>query len=321
MQKEKKERIINQYISMEPNLRIKYPIYTLDNQILLPAGSEMSPGNIDDLISTNRNAYSSITLLSYKSVQKDIIRFIKSVPPYSVIFGDDKQIASLMNQLGSVTLISPLLDMLDYFKEYDFYTYRHHLLVWALSTLLATIMIDDYMDRLKEAESYPTHDVGKICVPLDILHKQTPLTEKEYNHLKHHTTVGYVLLRYYYQDKNKPAPIVARDHHERMDGSGYSRGINLDNRLVEIVIISDIYDALISTRPYRHISFDNRTACEEITKMAEENKLSWDVVKCLIALNRKERPHFTECNVSNEKRGTPPTLNSYGIRILANPGV
>ena len=306
---------------MKTNLRIKYPINTLDNQILLPAGSEISLGNIDALISTNRNTYSSKTLLSYKSVQKDIIKFIKSAPSYRVIFGDDKQVAGLMKLLEPVTLISPLLDMLDYFKEYDFYTYRHHLLVWVLSTHIATIMIDDYKDRLKEATSYPTHDVGKICVPLDILHKQTPLTEKEYNYLKHHTTAGYVLLRYYYQDKNKPAPIVARDHHERMDGSGYSRGINLDNRLVEIVIISDIYDALISTRPYRHISFDNRTACEEITKMAEENKLHLDVVKCLISLNRKDRPHFTECNISSEKRGTPPAQSSYGIRIPVNPDV
>ena len=306
---------------MKTNLRIKYPINTLDNQILLPAGSEMSLGNIDALISTNRNTYSSKTLLSYKSVQKDIIKFIKSAPSYRVIFGDDKQVAGLMKLLEPVTLISPLLDMLDYFKEYDFYTYRHHLLVWVLSTHIATIMIDDYKDRLKEATSYPTHDVGKICVPLDILHKQTPLTEKEYNYLKHHSMAGYVLLRYYYQDTNKLAPIVARDHHERMDGSGYSRGINLDNRLVEIVIISDIYDALISSRPYRHISFDNRTACEEITKMAEENKLHLDVVKCLISLNRKDRPHFTECNISSEKRGTPPVQNSYGIRIPVDPDV
>ena len=306
---------------MKTNLRIKYPINTLDNQILLPAGSEISLGNIDALISTNRNTYSSKTLLSYKSVQKDIIKFIKSAPSYRVIFGDDKQVAGLMKLLEPVTLISPLLDMLDYFKEYDFYTYRHHLLVWVLSTHIATIMIDDYIERLKEATSYPTHDVGKICVPLDILHKQTPLTEKEHNYLKHHAAAGYVLLRYYYQDTNKLAPIVARDHHERMDGSGYSRGINLDNRLVEIVIVSDIYDALISTRPYRHISFDNRTACEEITKMAEENKLHLDVVKCLISLNRKDRPHFTECNISSEKRGTPPVQNSYGIRIPVNPDV
>jgi HD-GYP domain-containing protein (c-di-GMP phosphodiesterase class II) len=176
-------------------------------------------------------------------------------------------------------------------------------------------MIDDYIDRLKEAESGPTHDFGKICIPLDILRKQTPLTEKENNHLKHHTMAGYVLLSYYYQDTNKLAPIVARDHHERMDGSGYPRGMNLDNRLVEIIIVSDIFDALISERPYRHISFDNRTTCEEITKMAEKNELHWEVAQCMIALNRKDRPHFTECNISNEKRGTPPPSNNYGITI------
>ncbi len=297
------------------NLRIKYPIHTLDNQILIPAGGEVSAGKIDDLISTNRNTYDSIPLLSYKSVQKDIIKVIKSAPLYNVIFGDDKQLASLMNHLESVTLISPLLDILDYFKEHDFYTYRHHLSVFALSTLIATEMIDDYTDRLKDVESGPTHDFGKICIPLDILRKQTPLTEKEYNRLKDHPMAGYVLLSYYYKDTNKIAPIVARDHHERMDGSGYPSGINLDNRLAEITIVSDIYDALISQRPYRHISFDNRTACEEITKMAEENKLHWEVVQCMIALNRKERPHFAECSISNVKRGSPPPLNNYGITL------
>lgn len=299
------------------NLRIKYPIHTFDNQILLPAGSEVSAVNIDGLISTNRNTYSSISLLSHKTVQKDIIKFIKAVP-YNVIFGNDKQITSLMNYLESVTLLSPLLEMLDYFKERDYYTYRHHLLVYALSTNIATVMIDDYIDRLKGAESGPTHDFGKICIPLDILRKQTPLTEEENNHLKHHAMAGYVLLSYYYQDTNKLAPIVARDHHERMDGSGYPCGMNLDNRFVEIVIVSDIYDALISQRPYRHISFDNRTACEEITKMAEKNELHWEIAQCMIALNRKDRPHFTECNISDEKRGINPPSNNYGITIKSD---
>lgn len=84
---------------MMSNLIIKYTIRTLDNQILLPVGSEVSPGKIDDLISTNRKTYSSISLLIYKSVQKDIITYIKAIPSYSVIFGDDKQIARLMNHL------------------------------------------------------------------------------------------------------------------------------------------------------------------------------------------------------------------------------
>ncbi|MCX5853312.1 MAG: hypothetical protein NTZ24_01785, partial [Deltaproteobacteria bacterium] len=106
---------------------------------------------------------------------------------------------------------------------------------------------------------------------------------------------------------------VARDHHERINGSGYPRGISLNDRIVEIVAVCDIYDALISTRPYRPVSFDNRTALENITMMAERNEVSWEVVQALVAHNRKEKKHFTKCNVSLEKRGTIPPNNVYGI--------
>jgi hypothetical protein len=54
---------------------------------------------------------------------------------------------------------------------------------------------------------------------------------------------------------------------------------------------------------------------EEITEMAREGKLSWAVVKTLISLNRADRPHFRECRVSTEKRGTPPVNNIYGTIV------
>jgi HD-GYP domain-containing protein (c-di-GMP phosphodiesterase class II) len=84
--------------------------------------------------------------------------------------------------------------------------------------------------------------------------------------------------------------------------------------MVEIVAICDIYDALTSRRPYRPVSFDNRTALEEITKMAEKNEVSWEVVQALVAHNRKGKPHFTECSISLDKRGVTPPNNLYGIR-------
>ncbi|MDY6951474.1 MAG: hypothetical protein SWE60_08180, partial [Thermodesulfobacteriota bacterium] len=83
--------------------------------------------------------------------------------------------------------------------------------------------------------------------------------------------------------------------------------------LVEIVVASDVYDALISKRPYRATSYDNRTALEEITALAETNQISWDVVKALIARNRASKPHYSECVVSAEKRGTPPSDSAYGV--------
>jgi HD-GYP domain-containing protein (c-di-GMP phosphodiesterase class II) len=150
-------------------------------------------------------------------------------------------------------------------------------------------------------------------VPIDILGKETPLTVLEREALKHHTLAGYVLLGYYFNDARRFAAKVARDHHERKDGSGYPRGIKLDDPLIDIITVTDIYDALISQRPYRGESFDNRTALEEITSQAFSGKISIEVTQALIAVNRKEKPHYTECKISDERRGTAPKNNVYGI--------
>ena len=218
-----------------------------------------------------------------------------------------------MNILETVHLSIPILQSLDYFKQHDFYTYAHILMVFALSTLLAKDLIPDYQECIQLSATGPTHDIGKICVPLDILKKTTPLTKTERSFIEHHAVAGYVLLSYYYKDIQHLACKVAFDHHERRDGSGYPRGILLKDPLVEIIAVSDIYDALIKPRPYRSTAYDNRAALEEITTMAEQNKIGWDVVKALIAHNRKSKPHYREIKISAEKRGTPPSDNVYGI--------
>ena len=124
-----------------------------------------------------------------------------------------------------------------------------------------------------------------------------------------------MLFGYYLQDNKTFASKAARDHHERNDGSGYPCGTHLKDRMVEIVVVSDVYDALLSPRPYRRISYENRTALEEITAMAEKGKLSWEIVRALVAANRKDRPHYSECTLSLEKRGAPPLDNVYGIIV------
>ena len=121
-----------------------------------------------------------------------------------------------------------------------------------------------------------------------------------------------MLLSYFLKDSRSFAARVAKEHHERRDGSGYPFGISLKDRMVEIIAVCDIYDALLSPRPYRPISYDNRTALEEITEMAQGGKLSLDVVKVLVSHNRKDKPHFRECRLSTEKRGTAPAENLYG---------
>jgi HD-GYP domain-containing protein (c-di-GMP phosphodiesterase class II) len=83
--------------------------------------------------------------------------------------------------------------------------------------------------------------------------------------------------------------------------------------MVEIIAACDVYDALIMPRPYRSGAYDNRTALEEITEMAKQNKIGWDVVKALIARNRKSYLHYRQITISAEKRGTPPLHNVYGM--------
>jgi len=186
------------------------------------------------------------------------------------------------------------------------------LMIFALSTLLAKILVPDFQRRLHNATAGPSHDLGKVCVPLDILMKRDPLTRAERDILFQHPVAGYVLLCYYTKDMDYFSARVARDHHERRDGSGYMRGIKLNDPMVEIVAVSDVYDALISPRPYRPTSFDNRTALEEVTSMAQRGQIGWDVLQALISLNRKDKPDFRDFKVSLEKRGTPPADNAYG---------
>lgn len=295
------------------SVTLTHPVCTLDNRLLLPAGTVLSGETLEALISSSQAIpHQTGSVLRHASVKEDLVHFLNQ-PPYNIIFADQKQIAEVLDLIDGVDVVVPVLQSLDYFKQHDFNTYHHILVVSALSTLLAKDLVSDYPDRIREGATGPAHDFGKICVPLHILKKADPLTRAERNILKEHTVAGYVLLSYYLKDSQSLAGKVARDHHERKDASGYPRGILLKDPMVEIVTACDIYDALISSRPYRPVPYDNRTALEEITAMAERNEIGWDVVKALVARNRKTKPYYSECSVSHEKRGTPPRDNVYGI--------
>ena len=65
-------------------------------------------------------------------------------------------------------------------------------------------------------------------------------------------------------------------------------------------------------RLYRPIAYDNRTALEEITIMAESGTIGWDVLKAIIAQNRMDKPSYHEISISKERRGVKPKGNTYG---------
>jgi PAS domain S-box-containing protein/putative nucleotidyltransferase with HDIG domain len=95
------------------------------------------------------------------------------------------------------------------------------------------------------------HDIGKINVPLEILSKPGKLTEAEFDLIKMHAELGYEILA----PIEFPWPIadIVRQHHERLDGSGYPLGITGDEMLPEsrILAVADVVEAIASDRPYR----------------------------------------------------------------------
>ena len=302
-------------VSEGSSLKLQFDVHSLEGRLLLPAGSVIDESSLCELTRTVRGSFGAPeSLMAYGSVGRDLKKFL-ACDPYREIFASDQIVSEIVSILEGVRLVPPVLASLDYFRARDFHTYRHILMVFVLSTLLARDLISDYQERSEEGMAGPIHDFGKICVPLPILLKRSPLTRSEFGILRQHTLAGWILLSYYLGDCRHAAARIALDHHERCDGSGYPRRVRLREPMAEIVAVSDIYDALISPRPYRPVSYDNRTALEELTSMAERGEISEKVVKALIAHNRRNRPNYQDVVLPSEKRGVPPQDNAYGVIV------
>jgi HD-GYP domain-containing protein (c-di-GMP phosphodiesterase class II) len=295
-----------------PEYRLAYAVTDLEDNQLLPAGTRLTRQVMQDLAVWESGPIKTFRLLDFKQIQDDLVGYL-SVPPYDVITCHDAQLAALLDIAGEVHVPEAILKSFLRFRERDIYTYRHLLMVFALSVLIARELIGDREKLLQEVIAGPTHDIGKLCIPPAILTKKTPLSAVEHEYLKHHTLAGYVLLVYYFKDPDILAARVARDHHERKDGSGYPAGTFVDDLLIDIVMVADIYDALISSRPYRPVSYDNRSALEEIIAQAQRGTISETVVRVLVALNRRSKPQFQDFVISSKRRGKAPSGNVYGI--------
>ena len=134
----------------------------------------------------------------------------------------------------------------------DDYTYQHSVQVGVISCFLATwIGLPQHMTLLAGKAGY-LHDIGKCRIDAAILQKPSRLTDDEYELVKQHTVHGFDILREWFSETPELA-IVALQHHERMNGTGYPHGLRGDHihQLSRIVAIADIYSAMISSRVYQ----------------------------------------------------------------------
>jgi putative nucleotidyltransferase with HDIG domain len=96
------------------------------------------------------------------------------------------------------------------------------------------------------------HDIGKVAVPAEFLTKPTRLSAYEFEIIKNHAQAGYEILKGL-QFEETPVAEIVRQHHERMDGSGYPQGLKGDQILPEarVLAVADVLESMASFRPYR----------------------------------------------------------------------
>ncbi|MBS3819557.1 GAF domain-containing protein [bacterium] len=150
-------------------------------------------------------------------------------------------------------------------EEKDPYTAGHQRRSTDLARSIAKEMglSSDQIDAIRMAGSI--HDIGKISIPTEVLSKPTPLTDAEFELIKKHPHVGYDIL------KNIDFPWrvaeIVLQHHEKLNGSGYPRGLKNGQILIEarVLGVADVVEAMSSHRPYRPAR-GKKKALEEIKK-------------------------------------------------------
>ena len=125
------------------------------------------------------------------------------------------------------------------------------------------------------------HDVGKTAISSNILNKPDALTPEEYELIKKHTDIGYQKIMETIKILTVAAS-VAKEHHERLDGSGYHKlsGENI-NPYAKLIMVADVFDALVSRRSYKK-AWDTENAIKYLTE--HENHFDPDIVRCLISI-------------------------------------
>ncbi|MBQ2804117.1 MAG: HD-GYP domain-containing protein [Lachnospiraceae bacterium] len=159
---------------------------------------------------------------------------------------------------------------IDALKISDEYTFKHSVDVATMAMIIAKQMQMSQKDVYNVGVAGLLHDVGKSKIPNEILNKPGRLSEEEFEIMKQHSVYGYRILKEKEGICNEILMGVLQ-HHEKINGKGYPMNV-LDKQIcpyARILSVVDIYDALVTERPYKK-AFSQRDAVEMLMSMTEE---------------------------------------------------
>lgn len=247
----------------------------------VPAGeTAVSESESDDLVEAElREAVATQRDVSPVSVSEELARAAKicnqSRQAVMSMF-EEARMGKTVDTGGAKQLVQEIADSvsrnpgalisLARLKTADDYTYMHSVAVCAMMVALGKQLGLSEEDTRSAGVAGLMHDLGKAAMPMDVLNKPGKLTDAEFAIIKTHPVEGYRLL----EGGSGVDPMVmdvCLHHHEKIDGSGYPKGLKGDeiSLFAKMGAVCDVYDAITSNRPYK-AGWD---PAESLRKMAE----------------------------------------------------
>ncbi|SFR92048.1 HD-GYP domain-containing protein [Anaeromicropila populeti] len=215
------------------------------------------------------------------------VLFLRAEKKYKILekIKDGSYEAELNGLLGKKLLSEEykreFLQMLIYTIDFrSEYTVIHSMATTAFATEIARLMRVPNKDIYILYYGALLHDIGKLTTPIEILEAPRKLTDEEMVIMKAHVTNTVEILK---NVVNEEVLEIAARHHEKLDGSGYPRGLKGEELTIpqRIVAVADIISALYGKRSYKD-SFDKQKIIDILEKDAESNKLCPKVVGCAV---------------------------------------
>ncbi|RKJ54821.1 HD domain-containing protein, partial [Butyricicoccus sp. 1XD8-22] len=233
------------------------PLLQKDAKISIPIINRLRQLNIkylyiDDKLSQGIEVSELIApekRLKVVKVIKDSFKKLRGIEGKDVSYVLDKQSNEIKmlvdNLLESILNSNEMLTVLTDSYLYDEYLYQHSFQVTLYSIAIAKELGYKYDDLRLIGIGAMLHDVGKLQVPTNIIMKPGHLTNEEFDIMKEHARFGFDILR----NLHSISLLVAHcafQHHERLDGSGYPRGL-VDHEIhpfAKIIAVADVFDAV-----------------------------------------------------------------------------
>jgi len=257
--------------AVKPGMKIGRPVYDSSGFLLLNAGKELKKEYIYQLKKLNIPAVYIIdniipdvdiedvildeTRQKANSLFRNILSDLEKQPEKSVpkLFVIQKNVKDLLDEiidqlLANRNLIVNLSDI----RTFDSYTFNHSVNV-AIMAITTAISFQYSRAKLQEIGwGSLLHDLGKIKIPDKILNKDGKLTPEEFTEIKKHPLLGYDMIKKQ-AFINPVSSLIILQHHERENGGGYPTGLRGEqiHPFSKICAVVDVYDALVSDRPYR----------------------------------------------------------------------